>query len=187
VLSCHACPTREWVSDALLWQCTPQPPAFNAAGGLASGRRLVPVGHVAVPDPGVGGRAHRGTWWFRTPAQAGSEGPEVGPVGHVAAPDPGVGGRAHRGLRRFRTPAQAGSGGPEVGSVGHVAPPDPAPAVYWFYARGRSGQMRGGPGPIWGGPSPRLLARSFPSSGTRGVTGPVPRAGNGSGAVGLVR
>src|SRR6185437_9969444 len=91
VLSCHACPTREWVSDALLWQRTPQPPVFNAAGGLASGRRLVPVGHVAVPDPGIGDRAHRGTWRFRTPAQAGSGGPEVGPVGHVAAPDPGVG------------------------------------------------------------------------------------------------
>src|SRR6185437_16236070 len=108
VFSCHACPTLEWVSDALLWQRTPQPPAFNAAGGLASGRRLVPVGHVAAPDPGVGGRAHRGTWRFRTPAHAGSGGPEVGPVGHVAAPDPGVGGRAHKGLRGLRSPTQIG-------------------------------------------------------------------------------
>ena len=32
-----------------------------------------------------------------------------------------------------------------------------------------------------GGPSPRLLARSFPSSGTRGVTGPVPEWGAGPG------
>ena len=39
----------------------------------------------------------------------------------------------------------------------------------------------------YGGSSPRLLAQRFPSSGTRGVTGPVPRAGNGSRAVGLVR
>ena len=39
------------------------------------------------------------------------------------------------------------------------------------------------PDPYGGGPSPRLLARSFRSSGTRGVAGPVPRAGNGSGAV----
>ena len=32
-----------------------------------------------------------------------------------------------------------------------------------------------------GGPSPRLLVRSFPSSGTRGVTGPVPERGAGPG------
>ena len=32
-----------------------------------------------------------------------------------------------------------------------------------------------------GGPSPRLLARSFPSSGTRGVTGPLPERGAGPG------
>ena len=29
------------------------PPAFNAAGGLASGGRLVPMGHVSAPDPEV--------------------------------------------------------------------------------------------------------------------------------------
>ena len=32
-----------------------------------------------------------------------------------------------------------------------------------------------------GGPRPRLLVRSFPSSGTRGVTGPVPERGAGPG------
>src|SRR6185436_1879154 len=32
-----------------------------------------------------------------------------------------------------------------------------------------------------GGPRPRLLARSFPSSGTRGVTGPVSERGAGPG------
>ena len=32
-----------------------------------------------------------------------------------------------------------------------------------------------------GGPSPRLLARSFPSLGTRGVIGPVPERGAGPG------
>ena len=31
-------------------------------------RRSAPVGHVAAPYPGVGGRAHRGTWRLRTPA-----------------------------------------------------------------------------------------------------------------------
>ena len=34
-----------------------------------------------------------------------------------------------------------------------------------------------------GRPSPRLLARSFPSSGTRGVTGPVPERGAGPGSL----
>ena len=33
----------------------------------------------------------------------------------------------------------------------------------------------------YGGPSHRLLARSFPSSRTRGVTGPVPELGAGPG------
>ena len=39
----------------------------------------------------------------------------------------------------------------------------------------------GGPGPLWGGPSPRLSARSFLSSGTRGVFGPVPKRRTGPG------
>ena len=37
------------------------------------------VGHVAAPDPGVGGRAHRGTWRLRTPARAGVEVPRLTP------------------------------------------------------------------------------------------------------------
>ena len=32
-----------------------------------------------------------------------------------------------------------------------------------------------------GGPRPRLLAQGFPSSGTRGVSGPVPKRGAGLG------
>ena len=107
VLSCHACPTREWVSDALLWQRTPQPPSFNAAGGLASGGRLAPVGHVAAPDPGVGGRAHRGTWQLRTPARAGSGGPEV---------------------RACGTRGGTGPGGRRPRSQGHVVAPYPCPS-----------------------------------------------------------
>ena len=107
VLSCHACPTREWASDALLWQRTPQPPSFNAAGGLASGERLAHVGHVAAPDPGVGGHAHRGTWRLRTPARAGSGGPEV---------------------RAYATRGGTGPGGRRPRPQGHVAAPDPCPS-----------------------------------------------------------
>ena len=44
----------------------------------------------------------------------------------------------------------------------------------------------GGPGPLWGGPRPRLSAWSFPSLGARGVSGPI-QAENRSGAIGLVR
>ncbi|KAG2583863.1 hypothetical protein PVAP13_6KG248606 [Panicum virgatum] len=42
--------------------------------------------------------------------------------------------------------------------AGHVVPPDPAPAVYWFYARGRSGRTREGPGPLWGSEPPAVGA-----------------------------
>ena len=31
------------------------------------------MGHVAEPDPGVGGRAHRGTWQLRTPPERSAE------------------------------------------------------------------------------------------------------------------
>jgi len=92
------------------WQRTPQPPAFNAACGLAYSRKLMHVGHVAAPDPRVSGRADRGSWRLRTPTGVGSGVRRVASVGHVAAPDPGVSGRAHRGSWQLRTPSRVGSG-----------------------------------------------------------------------------
>ena len=68
---------------------------------------------------------------------------------------------------------------------GHVAGPDPL-----WYVGSTTWEVwtdAGRPRTHMEGPSPRLLAWSFPSSGTHGVTGLIPRAGNGSGAVGLVR
>jgi len=59
---------------------------------------------------------------------------------------------------RLRTPRRY------VGSM-HVGGPD---------GRGRSRNPMGGPRPL-------LLARSFPSSGTRGISGPVPERGAGPG------
>src|SRR6185295_20205420 len=50
---------------------------------------------------------------------------------------------------------------PALAPAGHVAPPDPAPAVYWFYARGRSGRTRGGPGPLWGS-APSAVGAELP-------------------------
>jgi len=47
------------------------------------------VGHMAAPDLGVGGRAHRDMWRCQTQ---------------------GSGGRAYRGTWRLRTPSRAGSG-----------------------------------------------------------------------------
>ena len=153
VLSCHACPTREWASDALLWQRTPQSPSFNVARGLASGGRLAPVGHVAAPDPGVGGRAHRGTWRLRTPARAGSGGPEV---------------------RACGTRGGTGPGGRRPRPQGHVAVPDPCPSGEWR-SGGQPCGTRGGAGPWGRRPHPQGLARAADSYPNR-VLGPGPLA-----------
>src|SRR6185503_17672456 len=75
---------------------------------------------------------------------------------------------------------------PAPAPVGHVVPPDPAPAVCWFYARERSGRTRGGPGPLWGS-APSAVGSELPSSGTRGVTGPVPEQGAGPGPLAAAR
>ena len=138
-MSCHACPTREWVSDALLWQRTPQPPAFNAAGGLASGRRLVPVGHVAVPDPG--GRQPR-------------------PQGHVAVPDPCPSWERRSGGRPCGTRGGAGPWGRRPRPQGLARAPDSYPnrvlgpgPLAGSTCRG-PGPARGGSGPVRGGPNP---------------------------------
>jgi len=79
-------------------------------------------------------------------------------------------------------------GGPD----GHVAVPDPAggPVAH----AGVSVPVPAGgpdehvevPDPA-GGPDPRLKALSISSSGTRGVTGPIPTWQNGSEAVGTVK
>ena len=73
MLSYHACAVCQKPSYVLVCQRTSQPHAFNAAGGLASGRRLASVGHVAEPDPGVGGRTHKGTWQPQTPPERSDE------------------------------------------------------------------------------------------------------------------
>ena len=68
---------------------------------------------------------------------------------------------------------------------GHVAGPDP-PALCWFYrvggpdGRGRSRTPMGGPGP-------RLSASELPFLMNTWRLRTYPQAGNGSGAVGLVR
>ena len=82
-----------------------------------------------------------------------------------------VGGRAFQ----WKTRARART----YGTRGVSGPPSGMLAL-------RAWEVRTDAGRSWtpmGGSRPRLLALSFPSSGTRGVTGPVPRAGNGSGAV----
>ena len=63
-------------------------------------------------------------------------------------------------------------GGPDR----HVEVPDPSAGVR---------MARGGPRPTCGGRWPQVL--SISTSGTRDDTGPVPRAGSGSGTVGPVR
>ena len=76
-----------WVSDALLWQRTLQPPAFNV-GGV---RELTAEG--LRPHPHL-----RDMWRLRTPPEQLTE-PRAhgGPDRHVEVPDPSAGVRMARG------------------------------------------------------------------------------------------
>ena len=69
---------------------------------------------------------------------------------------------------------------PAPASAGHVAAPDPSRAECWLRVLGGPDGHVEVPDPH-GGPGFRLLALSFPTSGTRGYTGPVPERGTGPG------
>jgi len=101
------------------------------------------------------------------------------------------GGRARLSLSHYMRWVGESSGGrhapaPALAVVGHVAAPDPSWAECWHV-------RLGGPGDTWrsrshqGRSVPPAAGAEHPSSGDRWQHRTLPRAGGGSGAVGLVR